>query len=276
MNSSGLYENIAEKQQSLAGRTVIVTRTDQGNEALRKMLELRGAKVIECSAVRIAPPESWKKVDEAIMELVDFDWVVFTSSNGVRTFFDRLLSTNQKRILDMVRSAPQPRFACVGPGTAETLESYGLKCSLLPDKYLTERLAELLVPKLNRGNRILLARSEIANKEMNRILQTTEAKISDLVVYRTLSHDLYGPDDLPQGATDIVLASPSAVRAFSQARTVGKIRSDRLSVHCIGPVTAKAAVHFGIDVTTVSKVHTVNGLMEAMIAHVESVSRKVN
>ena len=276
MNSSGLYENIAEKLQPLTGRTVIVTRTDQGNEALRKMLELRGAKVIEYPAVRIAPPESWEKVDEAIMKLADFDWIVFTSSNGVSMFFDRLLSTNRKRTLDIVRSAKEPLFACVGPSTSKTLESYGLKCSLLPDKYLTERLAESLAPKLNRGNRILLARSEIANKKMSRILRTTGATINDLVVYRTLSHESYGPDDLPQGATDIVFASPSAVRAFSQSRTVGKIRSDRLSVHCIGPVTAKAAVDFGIEVTTVSKIHTTDGLVEAMIAYVESVSRKVN
>ncbi|MDG6994952.1 MAG: uroporphyrinogen-III synthase [Nitrososphaerota archaeon] len=276
MNSSGLYENTVEKHQPLAGRTVIVTRTDKGNESLRKMLELRGAKVIECPAVRIAPPESWEKVDEAIMELADFDWVVFTSSNGVRTFLERLLSTNRKRILEIVRSAQEPLFACVGPSTAKTLESYGLKCSLLPDTYLTERLAASLAPKVNRESKILLARSEIANKEMSRVLRTTGAIISDLVVYRTLSHESYGPEDLPQTATDIIFASPSAVRAFSNPKTVDKIISERLSVHCIGPVTAKAAADFGIDVTTVSQVHTTNGLVEAMIVHMESVSRKVN
>ncbi|MDG7001437.1 MAG: uroporphyrinogen-III synthase [Nitrososphaerota archaeon] len=257
-------------QHTLLGRRIILTRTEHGNETLRNRLELHGAQITDLPAVYIAPPESWDEVDKAARNLASFKWVVFTSSNGVTSFFRRLLSIGRGWVLEDIRTSHTPKFACVGPTTAAALVAYGLECSLMPDEYLTDRLAESLAGKLEKGGQVLLARSEIANKKIDDILASTGASISELTVYRTLPKKSYMPSDLPEGATDIVFASPSAVGAFSNEEMVTHINSRRIDVHCIGPVTAKAAVDRGMEISTVSNIHTAEGLVNTIVSYVES------
>lgn len=251
----------------LAARAIIITRTDQGNKALRRRLELLGARVIEFPAVRIEPPKSWKEVDGTISGIEEFDWVVFTSSNGAKYFVERLLSRRGNRALNTIQNSNRPLFACVGPETARTVEMYGLKCALVPKEFLTERLGEILSERVASAGRVLLARSEIANNAIERILTAKGATVINVSVYRTTAAEPIDQAALV-GSTDIIFASPSAVRAFSDENTVNKINSGGVSVHCIGPVTSKAAIDCGMKVATVSEIHTIDGLIDTLVSYV--------
>ena len=111
----------------LSGRTFLVTRTSEGNATERRKLERFGAKVIELPSISIYPPSSWKKSDSAISRLEEFDWIVLTSANGVKMFFNRVKRIDPKMFerLRKLEADKKPRFACVGPSTKRALAALG-------------------------------------------------------------------------------------------------------------------------------------------------------
>ncbi len=115
---------------------------------------------MELPSISISPPSSWKIADNAISRLEQFDWVVFTSANGVKIFFDRVRK-NDPELFARLRKrlgGEKPRFACVGPPTKHELEALGFRCSLQPKEYMTASLGKELAKRMNvKGKKILLA-----------------------------------------------------------------------------------------------------------------------
>lgn len=249
---------MTKKSLPLKGRTFLITRTDEGNKIERKKLESLGAEVIELPVLEIRPPADQNKINEALDHIEDFDWVVLTSSNGVKAFFQRM---EQRKIgKERIRA----RFACVGSQTGKTLEEQGFKPSIVPSEFLTSKLGEEMTTKFNMSDqKVLLARAEEANAKIATQLARAGAIIVEAPTYRTVAEKIANFDkkEILERITDITLTSPSTVRGLLSNLSVSEIKSKNIRVHCIGPVTAKTAVESGLDPVTTAKVHNLDGLI---------------
>ena len=257
------------KTKILSGRTFLVTRASEGNVTERRKLERFGAKVIELPVISIFPPSSWKKSDGAISRLGEFDWIAFTSANGVEMFFNRVKKIDPKMFAKLRKpdGDKNPRFACVGPSTKRALAALGFSCRLQPKEYTTLRLGREMVAKMNvKGKKILLARAEVANRQLARILRAAGAKVTEISVYRTKTRSKRLQPKFLETITDITLTSPSTVEGLLKSVGVTNVISHKILIHCIGPITAKRAKNCGVKIENVAKIHTVDGLVDAIIS----------
>ena len=182
---------IANSESKLAGRTVLITRSAEGNSIEKEKLEKLGANVIEFAAIKISPPSSWAPFDDAIAMLETFDWIVFTSPNGAHAFFERCnLQAETVPVLNRLKNGSlltsRPKFACVGPSTKRALEECGFRSSFEPREFLTSALATELTKIENmRNQKVLLARAQEASREIRELLEAAGAEVLDAPVYRT-------------------------------------------------------------------------------------------
>ncbi len=264
-------------RRSLQGQKVLVTRPKEQASLLSELLRGEGAEPIECSLITLAPPEDITPVDQAIDQLENYDWVIFTSVNGVRFFFDRLKSRN----INMERNR-SIKTAAVGPATKGALEKQGWKIHFMPSRYLTEEIAAEIGEIA--GQRILLPRADLARKELARALEAKGALVEEVTIYRTLPNSSVEKkiqEALKKGEFDwITFTSASAVRNFAdllrgedvvcQSQVTHYPYPKNIKVACIGPITEKACKEEGIPVQTVAKEHTIEGLVDEMVKWLKS------
>ena len=250
----------------MENRTFLVTRSSEGNAIERRRLESYGAKVVELPSIKIMPPSSWKPLDRAISKLEQFDWVVFTSANGVRMFFKRLRQEDPRLLARLRTDTGRPRFACVGPATRRSLEVQGFRVSLQPKEFLTSKLGMDLARSMDiAGKKILLARAEVANKQLSKILRASHAVVTEAPTYRTQIRASKLDSGVLDKVSDVTLTSPSTVEGLVKSVSSKEITSRGIRVHCIGPVTAKSARANGLEVETIAKVNTIDGLIMTMV-----------
>ena len=247
----------------LAGQRVIVTRPRAQADRLAARLAELGAEVIEHPVIRISEPPDWAPVDQALARLEQYDWLVFSSANGVRYLVDRLL--NQAGGLECL---DRIKLAAIGPGTADELARYGLRAALVPGQYRAEALAEALAQTAPRG-RFLLARASRGREALHQQLAAAGASVDQVVVYT--SSDLTEPDpivarDLAAGRIDWVTVTSSAI-ARNLVRLFGPdLLKARLAT--ISPLTSAALKELGYEPAVEAELYTVDGLIEAMVAAV--------
>jgi uroporphyrinogen III methyltransferase/synthase len=259
---------VATKKNNLplSGRTILITRTQEGNASEAEKMECLGARVLQVASIEMGPPSSWEKLDEALAKIRDYDWIIFTSANGVKGFFKRY---GTKKLEELKGK----NFACVGPSTRKALEEMGFYCAFQPERFLTSELGlELSSTFKVEGSRILLARAEKASADIITILERAGAFVSDVPVYKTNTPKQ--PKKLSQDTlskiTDVTLTSPSTVEGFVQLVTPEKLPSLKAKVHCIGPVTAKKAKEIGLNVTTIAKTHSIDGMIDEILNHIKT------
>jgi uroporphyrinogen III methyltransferase/synthase len=252
----------------LFGCRVLVTRTREQASALSEALARLGATPVELPLIEVHEPESYDALDWAIRRIGEFDWLVFTSANGVAAVRQRLAALGMD-----VRDLKGPRIAAIGPGTAEPLERLGIRVDLIPERFIAESLAEALIAQGLQGKRVLIARAEEARELLPERLAEAGAEVTVAPCYRTRPAADAGErlaQLLADGKVDVVtFASSSAVRAFV-ARLGVDGAGDRLSgvtVACIGPVTAQTAEEFGLRVDVMPEEHTIEGLVAALVKH---------
>lgn len=233
--------------RTLAGRTIVVTRPLSQAGPLVEGLERLGAEVAVVPLVEIVPVEDAAALDAAGADLELYDWVVFTSANGVAAFGDRLV-------------ARSPRIAVVGPTTADSVRARGLE-PVHVGRGTGEDLAAELEPV--RGARVLLLQADLAGPEVAAGLRARGASVDVVTAYRTLPRR---PADGELGILDradaVVLASASAARSLG---ATGGARG-ALCV-CIGPKTAEAAREVGLRVGLVADEATSQGIIRALVEH---------
>ena len=250
----------------LEGRRVIVTRPKEQAGQLSSLLTRLGADVIHVPVIEIADPPSWDEIDWSIRKMVEgyYSWVVFSSTNAVDKFFDRLYVASRD-----ARTFGRARVAAVGPTTAEHLRTRGIRADLVPETHTGEALAEAL----GRGSgRILVPRVAGAPRTLVDRLSMHGWKVEAVVAYVNLpaTESTAEVDDVRGGAFDAVtFASGSAVRGF--VGMVGApddlgLAADEGSklVACIGPSTAEAASELGFRVDVVPDEHSAKGLAVAL------------
>ena len=254
----------------LFGKRVLVTRPrDQAAELVDLLSDL-GANPIEAPTIRIAPPEDDTALDEACAAVSTFDWIVFTSVNGVDAFMEQLLAGPRD-----VRALTHARLCAVGPATAARLGLYGLKVDLMPSEHRAEALgAALQRDHTVRGARILLPRGDLARPLLPNELRRAGADVVAVTAYRTVPVSSASGVDLyklllDQGVDVVTFTSASTVRNFVTllgAEPAADLLGTTL-VASIGPVTAEAARQLGIQTTIMPSTYTVPALTQAIADH---------
>jgi len=261
----------------LFGKRVLVTRTREQAGELSGLLAERGAEPVECPTIRIVPPASWVELDGAIADLSRYQWLVFTSVNGVKPFMNRLLHKG----LDG-RAAAGLRLCCIGPRTAEALAAYGLRADVIPSEYQAEGLIEAMKAAGVKGQRVLIARAAVAREILPEQLRELGADVQVVIAYRTVLPEVEADrvkDLLQKQALHVLtFASSSTVRNFC-GLFGGREEMCRLTngvvVACIGPITAKTAAEEGLAVTITAAENTIPALVEAIVQYFSTCQEKV-
>ncbi len=256
----------------LFGRRVIVTRSREQARELVELLEEQGAQVIQAPLVRIAPTEDSSSLDAACGRVSGFDWVVFTSANGVDALLKRLCAGPWD-----LRDLKGPRVCAIG-AAADRLRAAGVKADVVLAEYRPETVVETLQAGGGLdGRRVMLLRAEGIRDVLAGELRKAGAEVSEVATYRTMpiSPDDPGEPDvykmlLEQEIDVVVFTGPSTVLDF--ARTHGAdAAADLLQgtvVACIGPVTAQTAAAQGIHAGVVAEDYTMAGVVAAIVRHV--------
>jgi len=256
--------------QSLAGVRILITRPKRENQTLARKLRAHGAVTFELPTIEVVPPADTRLLDAAIGELPKYDWIIFTSVQGVRFFHERMNALGQP-----TESLYGSKIAAIGPATARELKKLGKKPDFVPAEFLSKQIARGLGSV--EGKRILLPRADIASKELPGLLKNQGAVVEEVVGYRTIvPTDLSGDrlqSILNQGVDVVTFTSPSTVRNLAKiagAESLEGLLKD-VKIACIGPVTAEAARELGIHVDIVARNHTVDDLVEAIVNEIRNV-----
>jgi uroporphyrinogen III methyltransferase/synthase len=267
---AGLREHLRWfDKRPLFGRRIVVTRARAQAGDLIGMLEDLGADIVAMPTIRIVPVEDTSEMDAACDRAETFDWIVFTSVNGVDHFMRRFLDRRDIRELKGVR------ICAVGSETAASVGRYGMRVALTPQEYRAEAIiAALGEHDAVAGKTFLLPRAQIAREILTDELRKAGAEVVEVTAYRTLPGSEAGGQDVYRMLLDrsidaVTFTSASTVRNFVQMlgdeQAADLLRST--AVASIGPVTAEAAQQLGIATTVMPERYTTAALVEALVEH---------
>jgi len=259
------------EDRPLLGRRIVVTRPREQAGELARVLEDGGAEVIVFPTIAIGPPPDPAALERAAATAASYDWLLFTSANGVRAFFARFAARGGD-----VRELAGVRIGVIGPETAAELERRLLRPAVVPREYRAEGLLEALEREDLRGRRILLPRAAGARPVLPETLAARGAHVDEVIAYQAVrppDADIDGlRAALASGAIDaLTFTSSSTVRHF--AELLGREETARLGrspgpvVACIGPITAATARDAGLTVHVCPQDYTAQGLAAALIDH---------
>ncbi len=254
------YEN-----KSLFGQRILITR--EYTDAYQRLEDL-GAEIIEFPTIKVVPPESWKELDEAIDRIQSYHWIVFTSANGVRFFFQRLMELDRD-----IRELHGLKLCAIGTKTASELKRFGLKVDLIPSAFRAEGLIEAFGGEESiKGLRILLPRAEVAREVFPERVRELGGEIDVPVTYRAVkpeSHAKRLKRFLREGR--ITLATFTSGATFNNlCEILGDDVEDLLrdvTIAAIGPVTVKAIEAKGLKVHIMPEEATIDAMVESIIEY---------
>ena len=256
------------EQKPLFGLRIGITRAEEQSEPeIKRALEL-GAQPVLLPTIEIGPPADWEPVDAAIAGLDEYQWLVFTSANGVNYFLNRLWETGYD-----ARKLARLKIATIGPSTAEALQQFHLRADLIPDQYRAEALAAALKP-LVQGQKILWAGANRGREVLQTELTEVSATVDKIVVYENHDVPSWGSESvelLESGQIDwIGLSSPSIARNFSRLLTenVRQHLGSRTRLVSISPVTTQAATDVGLQIDAEAEEYLWEGIFAAIQKHV--------
>ncbi len=246
----------------LAGKRVLVGRAKHQASALSDALRLLGAEVVEIPFIEIREPKSWRPLDEAIARVLDYDWLILTSVNGVQALFARL-SKQGKTEADLLHL----NIAAIGPATRKLIEKHGLPVDVMPEEYVAEAVVVELKPVI-KGKKVLLVRAKVARDVIPNELIKAGAKVDVIEAYETvlpetsrteLTSVLRDPRRKPDFIT---FTSSSTVKNFLDL--LGKNNRALLTgskLASIGPVTSATMRELDLPVDIEAREYTIPGLV---------------
>ena len=246
----------------LFGKRILVTRARVQASALTEKLTALGAACIEAPVIRIAPPaDGYAALDGAIAELNAYQWLIFTSVNGVEHFFARLHAAGKD-----TRALGYARVAAIGAATSAALRAFGIRADLVPPEFRAEAVAEELRPLLPPRARIFLPRAQEARDVLPDTLRAHGATVDVAAAYETVPEleDAALAQRLTRGEIDMVtFTSSSTVKNL--VKMLGNITPlHQVKIACIGPVTADTARSFALEPDIVAKEYTIDGLVKSI------------
>lgn len=256
------------ENRPLFGKRIIVTRARTQASGLTKTLAELGALCLEAPTIRIVEPDDYRPMDQAIAGLPGYDWIVFTSVNGVESFFGRLFEKGRD-----ARRLGSIKTACIGPATERKLRDYGVLTDILPEKYVAESVVEAFKGQDMDGKRVLIPRALEARTVLPDELRNMGALVDEVTAYKTVEErdqaDVIA-EQLRSGDIDMVtFTSSSTVTNFMGLLPENEAMQlmEKVTVACIGPVTAETAEKIGLTVGVSAETYTIPGLVDAILAY---------
>ena len=257
-----LRENLSwYEKRPLSGKRIVVTRTRKQASELSNRLRALGAEIVELPTIRIEPPTDLREFAELVQDAHSYDWIVFTSPNGVEAFFEMFF-----KLYDDAREIGGVRIAAIGPATAQRVKDYHLHVDLQPEEFVAEAIVREFARQGGVENlRILIARAEKARDVLPKELSGLGAIVDEGFAYRTVpeTRDATGARRrlLEEGADLITFTSSSAVENFV---ALDLPWPKGMQVASIGPVTSKTAREQGLKIDIQARRYDIEGLVEAI------------
>lgn len=247
----------------LFGKRVLITRTMEQAGSFTQVLRDMGAEPIEFPTIKIVAPESYDLLDRSIKRLGSYDYLLLTSVNGVKYFFERLYKLG----LD-VRELKGVKICAIGSMTAGAIEAQNIKVDIVPEEFRAEALIKTLGARRIKGKRFLLPRAKVAREILPDEIRRLGGKIDVRTVYKTIAPKAGAEQfkkEFKRGRIDVVtFTSSSTVTNFVKIFGVKFIPAllKRTKVACIGPITADTAMSFGMSIDIMPKDYTVQALAD--------------
>jgi uroporphyrinogen III methyltransferase / synthase len=270
MTLSKPTEPVATNARPLSGRTVVITRAQAQADEFVTELEQYGASVIVCPTIEISKLENYERLDEAIDHLYGYDWLVFTSVNGVDYFFQRLKARGRE-----VSDIDDVKVCAIGEATAERLRDLHIHVDIIPAEFKAEGIfaaLERFVGGKNalQGLNVLIPRASVARDYLPKALEQSGARVDVVPAYRTSL-----PPQLDRGRVAAMLSGGADCIAFTSSSTVRNLAqlfdtqdlSESLGgvvIACIGDITARTAADFGLQVEVQPEQFTIPALARAI------------
>jgi uroporphyrinogen III methyltransferase/synthase len=252
------------EKQPLFGKGIVITRPKEQAEEFSQLLRQLGAKVINFPTIKIIPVAAGQGLDQAIGNVEAYQWLIFTSANGARIFFQRFCELGRN-----IRDLKGIRICTIGPATALVVEERGIKVDLIPESFVAEGVVEAFQNRGISGQRILLPRAEVARDVIPEGLTRLGAQVEVVDVYRTVSSGLEGAglkELINKGDVDVItFTSPSILKNFMAIMGEDFHLPAGIRIACIGPVTAAAVKKAGLKIDIMPERYTIPGLVEAMV-----------
>jgi len=264
-----LRENLKwYEKKPLFGQRLLVTREHSGGF---ESLEELGAEIIEFPTIEIVPPDDWKELDKSIAKIESYNWLIFTSANGIKFFFKRFFEKDRD-----IRDLKGIKICAIGSKTASEVKKYGLKVDLIPEEFNAEGLIEAIIKVHSlKGVRFLMPRAEVAREIFPEKIRELGGEIDTVTAYRAVKPETHGKRlkrFLKEGKITIV--------TFTSAATFNNFLSimgddahellKEVAIAVIGPVTAKAVEKTGLKVNIMPKQATIEALVEEIIKWVKT------
>lgn len=256
------------EQKPLFGKRILVTRSRDQASVLSEKILAYGGDPWEFPTISIITPDDYSPMDKALHQLNSYQWVIFTSVNGVQAFFDRM-----KALRKDIRNLADLKICAIGPKTKESLESRGLLVEYMPEEYRAEQIASFLFGKVQPGAKILLPRADIARKVLSESLVEMGALVDEVIAYRTVlgagNAGLLKEMLQAKKIQIITFTSSSTVKNFVEMLNTGNLKEllDGVTVASIGPITSATVRELGITVRIEAEEYTIDGLMEAILKY---------
>src|SRR6266487_432056 len=249
------------EKRPLSGKRIVVTRSRKQASALSSKLRALGAHVLELPKIRIEPPTDLREFAELVQDAHAYDWIIFTSANGVEAFFEIFF-----KLYDDGREIGGARIATIGPATAQRVKDFHLHVDLQPDEFVAEAVVREFQKQGGVENlRVLLVRAEKARDVLPKGLSTLGAIVDEAFAYRTVpeTRDTNGArrQIAKDGADLITFTSSSTVENFLGLKLPWP---KGMQVASIGPITSKTVRDQGLKVDVEARRHDINGLVQAI------------
>ena len=251
----------------LFGKRIVVTRAREQASGFLKKLSSLGAECIQFPTIEIIPPDSWDPLDTSISNLESYHWLLFTSVNGVKYFLERLRFRGKD-----IRDLKGIKIGAIGPKTADQWHQLGIIPDLIPDEYRAEAVVESFKKWDTKGVRILIPRAAKAREVLPEQLRKMGARVDVVDAYKTISPkgDTRGIQGmLEKGTIHMVTFTSSStvtnfVKMFNAREELANKWMKRVSVACIGPITADTAREQGFSVDLMPADYTIEALTQAI------------
>jgi uroporphyrinogen III methyltransferase/synthase len=255
----------------LFGRGIVVTRPEKQAGEIAALLSEEGARVIHFPTIAIVPPETFDDLDRALTNIEDYNWIIFTSANGVRFFFNRLTKMGKD-----VRDLKGIKICTIGPATKAAIEMHGISVDIVPEEFISEGVVAALNGLDMQGARVLIPRAEVARDVIPEGLKKLGATVDVAVAYRTVNSGRDAKELerlIEEGKVDVItFTSPSTVNNFITIMGEDFDLPENIRIACIGPITEKAAQKADLRVDIVQGPYEITGLVSAMKEWFENIS----
>ena len=252
------------EQKPLFGKGIVITRPEKQADDLAQLLAKQGANPISFPTIKIVGPPGWRKLDAALKKIDKYDWIIFTSANGVQFFFNRLLEKGKD-----IRDLKGIKICCIGPATAKQVEARGIKVDLVPDEFIAEGILASFAAMNLRGKKILIPRAAKARDILPQGLKKKGASVDVVTAYQSVNSGRKKEEFeelFTENKVDVItFTSSSTVTNFVKIMGHDYSLPPHVQIACIGPISAQTARKAGFNIDIQQEEYTIEGLVQALI-----------